>query len=128
MVHILLIDDDYNFRRSLVIQFELEGFEVTEIQDAMEAFEYLTRCESNRNFPDIVITDVKMPKLKGEQFVPNLSSKYPGLPVIVISAFDLPQELAGYPFLRKPFKLHQMLEIINQSVSRNGKQQMTFSD
>jgi DNA-binding NtrC family response regulator len=98
------------------------------MQDAVEALEHLTRCESNGSFPDIVITDVKMPKLKGEQFVPNLNSKYPELPVIVISAFNLPQELAGYPFLRKPFKFHQMLEIINQSISQSGKQQVTFAD
>jgi len=114
--HILVIDDDYNFRRSLVIQFELEGYQVTEVQDAMEAFEYFTRCETGGAFPDIVITDMKMPKLRGEEFVPQLHRKYPGIPVIVISAFDLPQELAGYPFLRKPFKIQKMMEVVSQTV------------
>ncbi len=116
MVHILVVDDDYNFRRSLVIQFELEGYQVTEAKDAMEAFEYFGRCEGRGVFPDIVITDMKMPKLRGEEFVPQLHSKYPGIPVIVVSAFDLPQELTGYPFLRKPFKINKMMEVVNQNV------------
>ena len=41
MQHILLVDDDLNFRRSLVIQLELEGYRVTEIESAIQAFTFL---------------------------------------------------------------------------------------
>lgn len=119
MCHVLIVDDDYHFRRSFVIQLELEDYRVTDVEGAIEALNYFKRCEAKSGFPDIVITDVKMPKIRGEEFVPLLHSQYPELPVIVISAFDLPHELAGYPFLRKPFKLNQMLEAVQQSISNH---------
>ncbi len=112
MHHILLVDDDLNFRRSLVIQLELEGFTVTEIERATQAFTYLDQHQTGENFPDVVITDVRMPEMGGSEFVMHMKDRYPDLPMIVISAFDLPLELTGYPFLRKPFKLQEMISVL----------------
>lgn len=112
MHHILLVDDDLNFRRSLVIQLELEGFTVTEIERATQAFTYLEQNQDGGKLPDIVITDVRMPEMGGSEFVMHMKDRYPELPIIVISAFDLPLELTGYPFLRKPFRLQEMIEMI----------------
>ena len=113
MHHILLVDDDLNFRRSLVIQLEFEGYPVTEVERASQAFTFLEQHHTRENFPDIVITDVRMPEMDGGEFVTLLKQKYPALPVLVISAFDLPEELTGYAFLRKPFKIQELLEMVN---------------
>jgi CheY-like chemotaxis protein len=113
MHHILLVDDDLNFRRSLVIQLEFEGFSVTEVERASQAITFLEQHHTLENFPDIVITDVRMPEMDGREFVTLLKQKFATLPVIVISAFDLPEELTGYAFLRKPFKIQEMLEMVN---------------
>lgn len=112
MQHILLVDDDLNFRRSLVIQLELEGYRVTEIESAIQAITFLKEYYSNEKSPDILITDVRMPEMEGEEFVVGLQEEYPDLPVLVISAFELPEGLGGYPFLRKPFRIQQMIETI----------------
>jgi DNA-binding NtrC family response regulator len=115
MSSILLVDDDQNFRRSLVIQLEFEGHRVKEAENASHALAYLEKCESNGNFPDIVITDMKMPGMNGGDFVWYLRETYPELRVMIISAFELPERLCGYQFLRKPFKIQQMLSIMNET-------------
>jgi CheY-like chemotaxis protein len=117
MFHVLVVDDDYHFRRSLVIQLELEGYRVSDVENAVQAFNFFKSCQSQDEFPDIVISDVKMPEIRGQEFVPMLHLRYPRLPVIVISAFDLPQELDGYPFVRKPFKMNTMMQKVSESVS-----------
>jgi len=117
MQHILLVDDDLNFRRSLVIQLEFEGYSVTEVERATQAFTYLNQHHTKENFPDIVITDVRMPEMEGGEFVSLLKKKYPAMPVLVISAFDLPEELDGCPFLRKPFKVEEIMSEIDAQMN-----------
>ena len=117
MYHILLVDDDLNFRRSLVIQLEFEGFGVTEVESASQAFAYLAQKRVGENPPDIIITDVRMPEMGGDEFVLRLKGMYPDIPVIVISAFDLPENLAGYPFFRKPFKIEEMVKAVEDLIA-----------
>ena len=83
-----------------------------------EALDHLSRCASNGGCPDLVITDVRMAEMSGEMFVENLRSILPHLPVIVISAFELPDQLGGYPFLRKPFKIREMIDSIEKTEKR----------
>ena len=116
MHHILLVDDDLNFRRSLVIQLEFEGFSVTEVESASQAFAYLEQNRTGENPPEMIVTDVRMPEMGGDEFVLRLKKIYPDIPVIIISAFDLPENLAGYPFLRKPFKIEEMIKTYHDLV------------
>jgi FixJ family two-component response regulator len=62
---------------------------------------------------------VRMPGMGGEEFTMQMKKEYPDLPVIVISAFELPDALAGYPFLRKPFKLPQLMDCVNNPIKSN---------
>ena len=120
MAHILLVDDDLNFRRSFMIQLELEGYTVTEIERATQALTFLDQQESKEKFPDIVITDVRMPEMGGVEFATILRKKYPSLPILVISAFELPEELAGFSFLRKPFKINQLVDILSELIKKQS--------
>lgn len=128
MHNILLVDDDTNFRRSLVIQLELEGYKVNDKENGKDALDLLTRCASNGGCPDLVITDVRMAEMGGETFVEQLKTILPDMPVIVISAFDIPDQLTGFPFLRKPFKIREMIDCMraaagNDSMSHEGERQ-----
>lgn len=116
MHHILLVDDDLNFRRSLAIQLEFEGYRVTEVERASQAFSFLSQHQPGEDYPDIVITDVRMPEMGGEEFVMLLMKKYPNMAVLVISAFDLPEKLTGYPFLRKPFKIQELIDSLKRMI------------
>ena len=117
MHHILLVDDDLNFRRSLAIQLEFEGYQVMEMERAKQAISYLHAHQKDDFIPDIIITDVRMPEMDGREFVMQLGDDFPNIPVLVISAFDLPQDLTGCPFIRKPFKIQQMVDTINTVIN-----------
>ena len=120
MQHILLVDDDLSFRRSLMIQLEFEGYSVTEAESASLGLAYLQKHYSNDKCPDIVITDVRMPDMTGGEFVMRLQKQFSDIPVIVISAFDLPEELAGYPFFKKPCKIQDLAKTVNKLVTEQS--------
>lgn len=120
MHRILLVDDDRNFRRSLVIQLELEGYAICDMESGSDALDHLSHCVSTGGLPDLVITDVRMAEMRGEVFVKHLKALLPEIPVIVISAFDLPDALTGYAFLKKPFKIQEMIECIRTAGMRTA--------
>ena len=113
MHRILLVDDDVNFRRSLTIQLELEGFSVICRENGEDAISMLRRTGEKSDLPEVVISDMRMPEMDGSQFVSALHCSWPEMPVLVISAFDPPENLDGIPYLRKPFKIHQMIDAID---------------
>ncbi len=121
MAHILLVDDDHHFRRTLCIQLELEGYHITEVENGDVALSYLERqFKFYGNMPDLVITDVKMPGMSGIQLFRKIEEIYPFLPVIVISAFELNEELKSCPMIKKPFKIENMLSVVNQSLENHS--------
>ncbi|MCK4829294.1 response regulator, partial [bacterium] len=63
-----------------------------------------------------VVSDVRMPDIGGTEFIFRLRQLYPELPVMVISAFNSPEQLKGLPFLRKPFKIEKLVEAIRRSL------------
>lgn len=112
MNHILLVDDDLNFRRSLLIHMELEGYKVTGAESPMQALSILNKFEKQNKLPDVIITDIKMPEMDGRNFAQTIKTKHPGIPIIMISAFDVPDNTLDFPFLKKPFKVQEILNIV----------------
>ncbi len=79
---ILLADDDVNLRRVLEFQLTEAGYNVSTAQDGAEALEIYT----NSDF-DCVVTDLRMPKLSGLEFLEKIKAANTEIPVIVITAF-----------------------------------------
>ena len=120
MNHIMVVDDDTNFRMSLVIQLELEGYKVTDFENPNQALAVLEHYQNDKDgMPELIISDVCMPEVDGEEFVDRINERFPRLPVLVISAFDPPVFLSRYPFLQKPFKLHDMMSTIQRIIRMN---------
>ncbi len=114
MHYILLVDDDHSFRRSLAIQLEFEGYQVSEVSSVKQAVRLLDQCRKHGHLPDLVVSDVRMPELSRDDFILGLEEQFPRLPVLILSAFEIPDRLKRYPFLRKPFNINQMVNFIEQ--------------
>ncbi len=114
MNHILLVDDDLNFRRSLLIHMELEGYKVTGVESPMQALSILNKYEMEDILPDVIITDIKMPEMDGRNFAKEIKRKHPEMPIIMISAFDVPGNTLEFPFLKKPFKVQEILNVVKK--------------
>jgi signal transduction histidine kinase len=77
---LLVAEDDDNVRRSIRGYFEDSGFSVREASDGQEALE-LFRAQR----PDLVLTDLMMPRLNGIALITALKQESPDTPIIVVS-------------------------------------------
>ena len=80
-LQILVADDEPNMRKVLRAMLEQDGLEVHEADDGDKALEVL-----QENHIDILITDLKMPKLDGMGLLRAVQEQYDRLPVIMITA------------------------------------------
>jgi two-component system, chemotaxis family, chemotaxis protein CheY len=107
--HVLIVDDEeavaYVFERYLAIK----GYRVSVAysgEQALAAFE--------RERPDLVITDYKMPGMNGDELLRRLRALDPALPAVMISAnpIDVGPTLDGVRFFPKPVSLETLVEHI----------------
>lgn len=114
---VLIIDDEADLRFLLKRALTSHKFSVMEAENLKQAFELF-----NKNEPDIVILDVNLPDGNGVYYAKKFKNK--NNIVIFISA-DNDKLTAGYieagasGFLRKPFAISQLLEVINKVKSRD---------
>ncbi|MFH1413947.1 MAG: sigma-54 dependent transcriptional regulator [Candidatus Omnitrophota bacterium] len=80
--HILVVDDDPLVRRSLSELLTLSGYAVSAAKDGEEVLELLKTYEA-----DVIISDIKMPKINGVQLLKAVKKASPGTPVIFITGY-----------------------------------------
>ena len=107
---VLIIDDDAEFRRSLVHLFERAKWQVSELPNGLNGAKKITSIN-----PDLVISDVKMPNVSGLQLFEETLAIEPCPPFIFVSAHaDVAMAVkamqqGAYSFLEKPFDPKRLL-------------------
>jgi DNA-binding NtrC family response regulator len=111
----ILVVDDEEIIRDFLLDVLGEDYDVTTVDDGDQAIKRLTKARF-----DLVITDLKMPRVSGEEVVKFARAKHPEAAVIVISGYSSlyaasqsVQSGAG-AFLSKPFSIHQLLQTVEQ--------------
>jgi CheY-like chemotaxis protein len=119
------VDDEWAVRAYVARVLQQEGFEVLEAADGLDALSLLPQIQGS---VEVLITDVKMPRMTGIELVRNIKTKFPGIAVVYISAEHLAPELHNpsgrVVFLQKPFRPEEMLQAV-QSVSGSSAQAST---
>jgi two-component system, cell cycle sensor histidine kinase and response regulator CckA len=112
---ILLVDDDKDLREFLYQHLLHCGHAVLQAGSGWEAME---RFRRNPEI-DLVVSDIVMPGMSGDQLVVKLMEDKPGLPVLFISG-NAPNHIEsvvpleeGRNFLRKPFSLETLENMIS---------------
>ena len=120
MSNILIIDDERAIRKTLSEILGYEGFKVDEAADGEEGWKLF----SEKNY-DVVLCDIKMPKLDGLEFLARASEKLPDVPVIMISghgtietAVDAVKK-GAYDYVAKPPDLNRLLITIRNALDKN---------
>jgi len=114
---ILLAEDEAALRRLLARLLALNGFDVMEAGDGAEALQLIA---ARKRFPDLLITDVVMPRMGGLELAVELRLTCPLLPVLFISGyadsvFLGSEELRnGTFFLSKPFPPDTLINQVRQ--------------
>jgi DNA-binding response OmpR family regulator len=105
---ILVVDDEELIRRLIVTFLSQQGHLCVTAIDGVDALDQMGGTKI-----DAVITDIKMPKMDGIILTKEISAKYPGLPVMVMTAFDeeysaaMAISVGAREFIRKPFSLDE---------------------
>lgn len=114
---ILLADDDENLRRVLEFQLTEAGYKVLTAQDGAQALEIFTQ-----NDFDCVVTDLRMPKLSGLEFLEKIKASSAQIPVIVITAFGevetavAAMKAGAFDYINKPFNRDEILLTLERAV------------
>lgn len=115
---ILCVDDESTVRLYLTKILKISGFDVLEATDGMEAIAILQEVRGAIN---LVVTDIRMPRMDGVALAEAMAVQYSDIPVLFISgyAFDFAIEQKKYPakmcaFVQKPFLAKALLEAVHK--------------
>ena len=121
---ILLVDDEDAIRVTLRRQLVAHGHTVLEASHGAEAIAVVRMRRGNL---DLVLSDVVMPEMNGTELAATLVRDYPGLPVILMSAYapagltQVGPDSDKVPVLQKPFAPGQLEELIQVSLEMQGR-------
>ena len=118
---ILVIDDEESLLDALSLAFATEGHEVLRASTREQAFSQIQQAPI-----DAVLCDLRMPGCSGLELLPELSTRIPGVPIILMSAYgddDLviqAMQRGAYDYLAKPFSPSEALLTIRKAKERES--------
>ena len=124
MARIALVDDDRNILTSVKITLEGEGFEIDTYSDGQSALEAFYRKQ-----PDIVVLDIKMPRMDGMDLLQKMRPKISSPVIFLTSKDDEIDEVLGLrmgadDYIKKPFSQRLLVARIRALLRRQAQ----FSD
>jgi two-component system, NtrC family, nitrogen regulation response regulator NtrX len=121
MSNILIIDDEKAIRKTLTEILSFEGYDIVEAADGEEGLKQF----KNKTY-DVVLCDIKMPKLDGMEFLQKATEHNPDVPIIMISGHGNIEtaveavKKGAYDFIQKPPDLNRLLITIRNAKERNS--------
>jgi CheY-like chemotaxis protein len=118
---ILVVEDEFGLQETLRDVFQMEGYDVRVAVDGDKGYKAYLKFK-----PDLVFTDIVMPKMNGLELVSKIRETDPKIKVIYVSGFfgvrplrdALDDEVRnyGYPVLSKPTKISIMLGLVKEYI------------
>ncbi len=114
---ILIVDDEKNIRDGLAEAFAMEGYQAVTAGDGQEAINIL-----GEKYIDLVITDLKMPKVSGMELLQHIKQRWQNIPVIIITAHgDIAEAVSAMQygaleFITKPLDLEHLLKLTKNAL------------
>ena len=119
---ILLVEDEENLLEALKLNLELEGYEVTGVNDGAEALDAV----ENEYF-DLIILDVMLPELDGISVCENIRLQGNEIPILILSAKNnsadrvLGLKKGADDYLTKPFNLEELLIRVDKLIHKSNR-------
>ena len=116
---ILVVDDELGMRKYLEKLLIENDFRVKLAHHGEAALQ-----EMRKELPDLVLVDLKMPKMDGLELLREIKSRFPEVIVIIMTAYGTMEsaikamKLGAYDYISKPFDIDQILLVINKALEK----------
>jgi signal transduction histidine kinase len=120
---VLVVDDEEMVRKLACTALRSRGYEVIEARSGKDALEALGRATS---LPSVVLLDLEMAPMGGEELVRILKQDYPALRIIVTSGYPEEDVRSGLPpgtvlgFLQKPYAVAALMRKVEETLDSRG--------
>ncbi|TMQ06708.1 MAG: response regulator, partial [Deltaproteobacteria bacterium] len=120
---ILVVDDERVIREILAEFLSLEGFSVHTVEDGEKAL-----TELRLKPYDLLITDLKMPRLSGLQLLERIETERLGVLTVLMTGFGTVEtaieamKKGAYDYLLKPFKVEEVIHVVRRALYRQRLQ------
>lgn len=120
---ILVVDDERVIREILAEFLTLEGFSVNTVEDGEKAL-----TELRLRPYDLLITDLKMPRLSGLQLLEKIEAERLGVLTVLMTGFGTVEtaieamKKGAYDYLLKPFKVEEVIHVVERALYRQRLQ------
>ena len=114
---LLIVDDEKNIREGLAAALELDGHEVVVAADGDEGWKRFQKGDI-----DLVITDLRMPGISGEELLKRIGAESPGVAVLVLTGHGTVENAVeamrngAYDFLTKPVNLDRLSLLVKRAL------------
>ncbi len=121
MAKILIVDDNQEMRELMEIMLQEDGYDVTSIGEPLKAIELFNK----KNF-DLVITDLKMPKVNGIEFLKIIKDQKPETIVILITAYASGETAinamkeGAYDYVEKGKSVDELKKVVRSALMKQG--------
>ena len=118
---ILVVDDEASLREVLTIMLQREGYDVETAADGAQAQALLRESDF-----DLIISDIKMPKVSGLKLLSFVREHAPETMMIMITAFSTSEEaveamkLGAFDYITKPFRNDEIRLIVHNALERRA--------
>lgn len=109
---VLVVDDEPGIRELVAEILQDEGYAVRQAPDGLAAL-----AEIEANGIDLIVSDVKMPRLDGPALVRRLRRRGHRVPVVLMSAVYADVDLPGVRFVPKPFAFEHLLGTVSSALN-----------
>ncbi len=116
--NILIVDDEKNIREGLGASLEMDGYQIFLAENGKKGLDTV-----NKEDIDLVITDLKMPELSGEELLKKITSANPNIPVIILTGHGSIETAVtamrngAFDFLTKPVNLDRLSLLVKRALS-----------
>ena len=124
---VLVVDDEDNIRKIVRMCLTKAGYDVEEAEDGEEG-EKIIRAKDNPLMVDVILCDIRMPKVNGIEAIAFFQKQFPSVPIVVITGFPdtemavklLKQGVVDY--VPKPIDNDKLLDVVAKAMAKRTSQ------
>ncbi|MEY8195238.1 MAG: sigma-54 dependent transcriptional regulator [Cycloclasticus sp.] len=117
-IDVLIVEDDLSFQAVVADALNQHGYQVTCVTDGTAALKALESCQAR-----LVVSDVKMQPMDGQQLLETLKARFPSLPVLLMTAHASVEkavkaiQAGAADYLSKPLAIETLISRVEETIA-----------